>query len=1069
MADDDDLHEEHDESEEDEEEGDDEDDEDDDDDDDDDEEEDDEEEPILKYQRMGASLSQILMNDAASCLGVHEGFLTLGTYQGAVYVLDFHGNEIRRFHPHSKKVNDVSIEVTGEFVASCSDDGTIVVNALQTTSADSTTHNHYRPVKGVKLDPQYAAKREKSFAAGGVAGQFVLNRKGWLMQKDNVLHEGEGTIHCIAWTKSLIAWGNDWGVKIYDVEKEIRVSFIERPENCPPFDICRCHLFWEDEQTLLIGWADSVKIVEIRDTQRTQGGQSTNMPLRYAEIVSLFHVDYIVCGLSPWDDTNLAILAYIPRESEFGEPDVPSNSSADGGAGDAGVDEPQRPELHIVSRDSGDDISCDALPIRGFECYRATDYSLCSSAGCIGEGGAVGGMGSALGVPMDQNDDDMPTMYIVSPKDIVVAKARDVDDKISWALQGENYEEAMAIAEEHRLQLKTHRLQELVEKYLGNLLYKKEFEKAASLCPRLLAGSALLWERWVWAFAQMGELPTIAHYIPTSNPRLGVAQYDMVLRYFLENDADGLLKLIRKWPKPQPTGDTAEAAQGTGGEEGGADGGTGRGGGSGSGNGDNDGNGDGNLYELRGWIQRLETNIGRRRGPGTRTESRHSEAVLMEALAELYIASRAYDKALRLYLTMTRQGQEGGASAEASAERNAMVFSLISEHQLWESVQDKVLALVRLDTEPAVAMLVESLEHVSVASAVAQLAEEPRLQHVYLSTLFERNRDEYNTESYAEYHEMQIGLYCKYGDDDEMKNFLRLSGFVPLEEAYRQCKEREPPLYQAMVFILGKMGNTKEALRMIVNELEDVKQAMEFVQEHCQDDKELWDDLIQLSLRDSTAKFVSALLENVGRHEVDPAKLIEKVATLYSQHYTRNTTLATLYSHLTYNLSCTFRVLQIPEGMEIRGLRQKLIKIIADYTLQVRTATVLSPYVPTTTTPRIRLTVVLSPQLELRSGCNKVLKADSVALSQRLYKAQRRAVRVDARAVCPLSNEPIAKNRQKGKQRQQQAGKNIVVFSKGKGSQGIAYQENALQNVLSVSRDSIHWKSVELYKEKFND
>jgi hypothetical protein len=191
----------------------------------------------------------------------------------------------------------------------------------------------------------------------------------------------------------------------------------------------------------------------------------------------------------------------------------------------------------------------------------------------------------------------------------VVTKARDVDDKISWALAGENYEEAMAIAEEHRLQLKTHRLQELVEKYVGNLLYKKEFEKAASLCPRLLAGSALLWERWVWAFAQMGELPTIAHYIPTSNPRLGVAQYDMVLRYFLENDAAGLLKLVRKWPKPTPTrGDGVEAVGEGGGEDTGAE--------RGSGSGDDGGDGSGNLYDLKEWIKRLETNIGRRRVPG---------------------------------------------------------------------------------------------------------------------------------------------------------------------------------------------------------------------------------------------------------------------------------------------------------------------------------------------------------------------------------------------------------------------------------------------------------------------
>ena len=67
---------------------------------------------------------------------------------------------------------------------SCSDDGTIVVNALQSQTVDSTTHNHYRPVKAVRLDPAYAQKkREKLYAAGGVAGQFVLNRKGWIMQK----------------------------------------------------------------------------------------------------------------------------------------------------------------------------------------------------------------------------------------------------------------------------------------------------------------------------------------------------------------------------------------------------------------------------------------------------------------------------------------------------------------------------------------------------------------------------------------------------------------------------------------------------------------------------------------------------------------------------------------------------------------------------------------------------------------------------------------------------------------------------------------------------------------------
>ena len=38
---------------------------------------------MLKYQRLGASVSEILATDAACCLGVHEKFLVLGTQSGA--------------------------------------------------------------------------------------------------------------------------------------------------------------------------------------------------------------------------------------------------------------------------------------------------------------------------------------------------------------------------------------------------------------------------------------------------------------------------------------------------------------------------------------------------------------------------------------------------------------------------------------------------------------------------------------------------------------------------------------------------------------------------------------------------------------------------------------------------------------------------------------------------------------------------------------------------------------------------------------------------------------------------
>lgn len=45
---------------------------------------------------------------------------------------------------------------------------------------------------------------------------------------------------------------------------------------------------------------------------------------------------------------------------------------------------------------------------------------------------------------------------------------------------------------------------------------------------------------------------------------------------------------------------------------------------------------------------------------------------------------------------------------------------------------------------------------------------------------------------------------------------------------------------------LGRIGDTKEALELIIIELKDMQQAIEFCQEH--DDADLWNDLINHSL-----------------------------------------------------------------------------------------------------------------------------------------------------------------------------------------------------------------------------
>ena len=102
---------------------------DDDEDDDDDEEEEEELEPRLKYERLGNDLSQILSKDAASALSVHPKFCALGTHWGVIHILDPQGNNIvgKEINAHTTTVNQITIDAAGDHIASCSDDGRVVI------------------------------------------------------------------------------------------------------------------------------------------------------------------------------------------------------------------------------------------------------------------------------------------------------------------------------------------------------------------------------------------------------------------------------------------------------------------------------------------------------------------------------------------------------------------------------------------------------------------------------------------------------------------------------------------------------------------------------------------------------------------------------------------------------------------------------------------------------------------------------------------------------------------------------------------------------------------------------
>ncbi|ETV73657.1 hypothetical protein H257_11760 [Aphanomyces astaci] len=855
-----------------------------------------ESEPLLKYERVGGHLHTLLRDDALSCIAGHMNFICVGTFSGHVLMLELNGRYIRRLHQHHKRVHEISIDESGQHIVSCSDDGTVAVYALlpmsteldasrvviPTSGGEVNIYNFYNAVYSSQLEPGYATKRERSFACGGISGQLIVNKKGWIIDKENTVHEGEGPVHCIRYHDHLLAWVNDWGVKVYDTATDTRVTYIERPPNCPPLELCRAHLVWHTltsgDLVLLVGWGHTLRVVKFTaSTSSTSSNDDTTTtppattpPSKAtpavvfgsaalsAEVVSYVTFDFFVAGVSPWGDSAVCVLAFRPPGSASSTP-LPSTPSVSRQGqketGEGLVEATPCPEMHVIDW-RGTQMAVDMLPLRGFEKLRATDYH-------------------ALCLTFPRHTTNSPVLFLCTPKDVVVCRVRDVDDRVAYALSQRAYENALAIALTDVPSLKRHALDELVEYYLGELVLSQQYATAADVCRRLL--SPHLWEKYVYVFAQKGQLSAIAKFMPTSNPRLPTSQYEMVLKHFLDTDPAQLLQIIRKWPKPRMSDRRPSS------------------------NGNSNSNGNGivaaeytktaslfdPLYDSSAWILQLETVVRRRRLAETDVDRMTMEtSYLMEALAELYTATEQYDNALRIYLS---QG--------SLCTNKDHAFKLIVEHNLWDSIQNKVVNLMLIDRESALRMLVHQIksDQLKVHAIVKQLEHKKELLHEYLHSLVVHRLADYNAEMYASLHELQISLYAEFMPSYLVK-FLQTSAFVPLEKAYQFCSERSPPLWDAMIFILGRMGQQKKALDFILTQLQNVKQAIQFVQDN---GDELWDYLVEISL--TNRGYIEELLEYASDHQIDPIKIMRK----------------------------------IPDDMEITGLKAKVQQIIANYRIQL--------------------------------------------------------------------------------------------------------------------------------------
>lgn len=173
-------------------------------------------------------------------------------------------NRAQDFPAHMVSVNQISIDNKGEFIATCSDDGAVVISGFYT---DENNHNmkFERAVKTIALDPMYYKSGSgRRFIIGD--NKLTLHEKTFLNRiKQTALCEAEGVVSAIAWTEHFVAWASAIGVRVYDLNEKCSLGLIkwEEPKEKQLTDF-RCNLKWSNSTTLLIGWVDIVRICVIR-------------------------------------------------------------------------------------------------------------------------------------------------------------------------------------------------------------------------------------------------------------------------------------------------------------------------------------------------------------------------------------------------------------------------------------------------------------------------------------------------------------------------------------------------------------------------------------------------------------------------------------------------------------------------------------------------------------------------------------------------------------------------------------------------------------------------------------
>lgn len=779
--------------------------------------------PILKYTRLNQLPSNFFSKDAISTCTFGESYFIFATHSGFIHITKPDFTTVRTFKAHRASV--LSLYTDGLYFASGSMDGTIVIGSIR-DEKEIVAFDFKRPIHAVILDKNY--QKTRSFVSGGMSGKVTYSSRNWLGQRsDVVLEENNGPIVAIQAIDDLILWMNDKGITFYHISTRQEISVIGKPLDSPRGDLYWPRVHFPESDRILIAWGNYLWSLRITIRSGPEDASSSSRSSRIlpststisfrsvqTKKVEVEHVFKLDCLVS-------GIASYKDDMCMILTYNAPDRNK------DTDRMDFNNPDLRLISSVTGITEHEEEIGLRDIENLGLNDYML----------------GFHHGTSNLQ-------YFIVSAKDAVVAESIKLGDLLSWYLERQNYYEAWSISRHlvspiKRLNYGSLHVDHLVKEdrwleaasFLSELLFLNvdELPDSDTKSTVLTSNSTVLvtneerndlyvkeivstWVTWATIFIRANHIDLLTNIIPTSAKlSLPLSIYNSILKYWMKEDQKKFYHLIETW--------------------------------------------DTELYPIKEIQSEVEEML----------ESQNENQRLRRILTELYVKSYEPSKAVPHLIALQDPN---------------IVHFLSVHHILANFVEDlpKLIGLkfeanematlpieqLYLKVDTIVETLVNNIHELPPSQIIKLMAEAHMhfMNYFYLESL--STKDDLITQPFGD---EQIRLYSQF-NRDRLLPFLTKNNNYDIDKAVELCESNE--FTEELVYLLGKIGENKKALMLIINKLDDPEKAIKFAKH--QNDKEAWNILLEYSM--SKPLFIQALIECADDQSnlfYDPVSILERM------------------------------------------------------------------------------------------------------------------------------------------------------------------------------------------------